>query len=275
MAATSNPPSNSRLSTRISLRWLPEPAFENTDTIVMSVKGWYVDLRVDRTSGDIDWAIAGQRVVDSQEPRVYPMFVLALASTDKEKGCVQFTHEIDSHNSFDAVDCGEFSTLPNGDDLEVGSMPRPDVPGAPVTKYEEVWRELAFRVGPEGPGCGVSWVLESKVPVLEEGIEVRVSRTFIGRIWGTYLALCQEQTLVRAKGSEAASVTEGRTVSARREEWNRSSGWSAEYVLGEEGENLPSMVNITGEGSTEWRTPGATVTIQGESYIVRSFEEIV
>lgn len=63
-----NPPSDSRLSTRISLRWLPEPAFENTDTIVMSVQGWYVDLRVDRKSNDIDWAIAGQRVVDSTDP---------------------------------------------------------------------------------------------------------------------------------------------------------------------------------------------------------------
>lgn len=67
----SNPPSDSRLSTRISLRWLPDPPFENTDTIVMSVKGWYADLRVDRQSNDIDWAIAGQRVVDSTDPSTY------------------------------------------------------------------------------------------------------------------------------------------------------------------------------------------------------------
>lgn len=65
--AAENPPSQSRLSTRISLRWVPEPAFENTDTIVMSVAGWYVDLRVDKASGDIDWAIAGQRVVDDAD----------------------------------------------------------------------------------------------------------------------------------------------------------------------------------------------------------------
>ncbi|GAB1198319.1 hypothetical protein APSETT444_007638 [Aspergillus pseudonomiae] len=111
----------------------------------MSVKGWYVDLRVDKKSGDIDWAIAGQRVTDSSDPRR-----------------VQFTHEIDSHNSFDDVDCGTFTTLPNGDDLETGSMARPDVPGAPVTEYEEVWRELTFKEGPEGSGQGASWVLESK-----------------------------------------------------------------------------------------------------------------
>lgn len=65
--AAENPPSQSRFSTRISLRWVPEPAFENTDTIVMSVAGWYVDLRVDKASGDIDWAIAGQRVVDDAD----------------------------------------------------------------------------------------------------------------------------------------------------------------------------------------------------------------
>lgn len=62
-----NPPSDSRLSTRISIRWIPEPASENTDTIVMSVKGWYVDLRVDKSSKEIDWAIAGQRIVDSED----------------------------------------------------------------------------------------------------------------------------------------------------------------------------------------------------------------
>lgn len=41
----------SRLSTRISLQWPPEPAFKNTDTLVLSVGSWYVDLRVDRVTG--------------------------------------------------------------------------------------------------------------------------------------------------------------------------------------------------------------------------------
>jgi hypothetical protein len=67
--ATSQSTSNSSLSTRISLRWLPDPAFENTDTIVLSLLGWYVDLRVDKSTGKIDWAIAGQRIVESQDPR--------------------------------------------------------------------------------------------------------------------------------------------------------------------------------------------------------------
>ena len=63
--------SSCRFSTRISLRWLPEPASENTDTIVMSVQDWYVDLRMDKESGGVDWAIAGQRLIESQDPRKY------------------------------------------------------------------------------------------------------------------------------------------------------------------------------------------------------------
>ena len=71
-----------RLSTRISLRWLPGEAFENTDTAVLSVKDWYVDLRVDVSSlvPHMDWAIAGERVVESVEPSMdilqYAMNVL-------------------------------------------------------------------------------------------------------------------------------------------------------------------------------------------------------
>lgn len=56
-------------STRISLRWPPDPPQETTDTIVISVNGWYMDLRMDKNTGKIDWAIAGKRVVESQQPR--------------------------------------------------------------------------------------------------------------------------------------------------------------------------------------------------------------
>ncbi|KAK1148507.1 hypothetical protein N8T08_009513 [Aspergillus melleus] len=252
-----NPPSDSRLSTRISIRWIPEPASETTDTVVMSVKGWYVDLRVDKSSGDIDWAIAGQRIVDSQD-----------------SSRVQFTHEIDSHNSFSVADCGTFTALPNGDDLEIGSMPRPDKPGAPVTDYEEVWRELTFREGPEGPRKGVSWVLESKHQI-QEGDEKKVARTFLARVWGTYVVIRQMQIIGRSHGSSDISVKEGRAVSARREEWDPTTGWAAKYVLPGKGEELPSMKSLERECMGAWRIPGETVVVCGDKYTVRSFEEIV
>lgn len=69
MANHDAPVSACRFSTRISLRWLPEPAQETTDTIVMSVGEWYIDLRMDKSTAGIDWAIAGQRLIESQEPR--------------------------------------------------------------------------------------------------------------------------------------------------------------------------------------------------------------
>ncbi|KAL4961872.1 uncharacterized protein BDV14DRAFT_179452 [Aspergillus stella-maris] len=169
-----------RLSTRVSLRWPPEPAFENTDTLVLSVGNWYVDLRVDKTTKAIDWAIAGERL------------------PAKDSNEVLFTHELDSRNTFGVADCGSFSALPNGDDLEVGSMPRPDLPGAPVSEYEEVWRELPVsKVG--GGMIGPSFVLESVVDRegLAEGDEREVGRTFIGATSGKYIVLRQRQVLAR------------------------------------------------------------------------------
>lgn len=41
----------------------------------MSVKDWYVDLRIETATGKIDWAIAGQRIVESQEPCKLPTYV--------------------------------------------------------------------------------------------------------------------------------------------------------------------------------------------------------
>ncbi|PKX90208.1 uncharacterized protein P174DRAFT_445145 [Aspergillus novofumigatus IBT 16806] len=244
---TSQSNSSSSLSTRISLRWLPDPAFENTDTIVLSLLGWYVDLRVDKSTGEIDWAIAGQRIVESQEPLR-----------------VLFTHAIDSHNAFEAVDCGTFTPLPNGDDLEIGSMPRWDLPGKPVREYEEVWRELPFREGPEGPGRGVSWRGRSG----RDGSTV--TRMFIGRIWGTYVALRQEQ--MHYSGDSKAVVKDGREASARREEWDSATGWQAKYVLGPDVDKLPSMTTI-GTGDGDWSI-GREVVLSGQAYIVRAFERI-
>ena len=37
----------------------------------MSVGNWYVDLRMDKRTNQIDWAIAGQRLVESENPCMY------------------------------------------------------------------------------------------------------------------------------------------------------------------------------------------------------------
>lgn len=58
-----------RASTRISIRWPPAEASEPTDTLVLSIGDYYVDLRVTKSDQSIDWALAGQRLVLSENPR--------------------------------------------------------------------------------------------------------------------------------------------------------------------------------------------------------------
>lgn len=189
---------------------------------------------------------------------------------------VSFTHELDSHDAFESVDCGTFVSLPNGDDLETGSMPRPDLPGAPETEYEEVWRELPFREGPEGPKKGISWVLESDDGDLGEWEgEFAVVKTFLGRIWGTYLALQQKQVHMRHKDASGGWVVRknGAEASARREEWV-GSRWEERYVVGDAGDELASMITGIANEGKGWRVPGERVVIHGQTFIVRAFEEI-
>jgi hypothetical protein len=59
-----------KISTRISLRWLPstDPPAEPTDTIVFGVGAYFVDLRVLKSDNSIDWALAGERQVVSTDP---------------------------------------------------------------------------------------------------------------------------------------------------------------------------------------------------------------
>ncbi|KAL1885598.1 hypothetical protein Plec18167_001093 [Paecilomyces lecythidis] len=259
-----------RLSTRVSLRWIPEPAFENTDTIVLSVGEWYVDLRMDKRTGTIDWAIAGERIVESNEPAK-----------------VLFTHELDSHGEFSSSDLGTFSKLPTGDDLETGSMPRPDVSGAPITEYEEVWRELEPNQAPESDADKPqSWIVESVDEQDGNGAgaeEKRVVKTFLGRIASTYVALRQEQIHkweITEDGKRKVTKTGGPAV-ARREEWekgaNREPGkWSVKYVVGDESNSLPALSmqadgKFQGEGTDKWKK-GGIVDVNGEKYRVRAFE---
>lgn len=61
-------------STRLSLRWVPEVPEETTDTIVLAVGEWFVDLRMDLKTGAIDWAMAGTKIEENPKeiPRSLP-----------------------------------------------------------------------------------------------------------------------------------------------------------------------------------------------------------
>ncbi|CRL25920.1 unnamed protein product [Penicillium camemberti] len=253
MSKLSVPALESSLTTRISMRWGSETPFETTDTLVITVGEWYVDLRVDKQSGELDWALAGECIQESKNPRR-----------------VVFTHEIDSHHNFNISNPCPFIPLPNGDDLETGTMARPDVPGAPMTDYEEVWRYLPFREGPEGPGRGLSWILESDEGVLEEGRH-QVTKMFLAQIGGSYLVFYQKQIHVVGQTPlrERAVQITGEEVSARREEWT-DGHWEVKYALGPGSDGLPSMANGLDVKMRGCKS-GEKVTVGGWDFIVRAY----
>ncbi|KAJ3528168.1 hypothetical protein NM208_g10329 [Fusarium decemcellulare] len=149
-----------RLSTRISIRWGDETPSEPTDTVVLSVGSYFMDLRVKKADGSIDWAFAGIREIVSQEPL----------------HC-RWRHLIDSRLSFEP-DEGKFQKLLNGDDLETGSMPCTEKDNK-VTPYEEVWRELQPKHGMER-----GWILQG---------QSGDANIFLGQFGGVYLAMLQEK----------------------------------------------------------------------------------
>ncbi|KAJ5213629.1 hypothetical protein N7449_000798 [Penicillium cf. viridicatum] len=253
MSKLSVPALESSLTTRISMRWGSETPFETTDTLVITVGEWYVDLRVNKQSGKLDWALAGECIQEGKSPR-----------------CVVFTHEIDSHYNFNISNPCLFIPLPNGDDLETGTMTRPDVPGEPTTDYEEVWRYLPFREGPEGPGHGLSWILESDEGVLGDGHH-QVTKVSLAQIGGSYLVLHQKQIHVVGQtllGERVVQIT-GEEVSARREEWT-DGHWEVKYALGPGSDGLPSMANGL-DVEMRGRKSGEKVTVGGWDFIVRAY----
>ncbi|KAH8173716.1 protein HRI1 domain-containing protein [Sarocladium implicatum] len=140
---------------RISLRWLPDPAFEDTTTIALNVGGYFIDLRVTLSDQSIQWSRAGEKIPLKQDP---PTF--------------RWTHIIDSLD-LTVPDVAHFEKLPNGDDLEIGVTPAPHKNGEP-TAYEEVWRDITAKRTP----TELSWILQST-----DGT------TFVGRVGAHYLAI--------------------------------------------------------------------------------------
>ncbi|KIW32408.1 uncharacterized protein PV07_03957 [Cladophialophora immunda] len=145
-----------RLSTRLSIRWVPGEASEPTDTLIIGVEGWYVDLRITKLDGSIDWAMAGERLILSQEPLT-----------------CKWTHWIDSRG-YTEPDIGSFQPASEStDSIETGSMLHPET--NTMTPYEEVWRTLSPSFTEHFPSA---WILRSV-----DG------RTFLGQLGGDFLAL--------------------------------------------------------------------------------------
>jgi hypothetical protein len=151
----------------------------------------------------------------------------------------RWIHIIDSTGQ-SSPDEGSFTTLPNGDDLEIGSMPCPGRGGA-VTDYEEIWRTL-----PPRSGVPWGWIMQSS-----DG------KTFISKIGGGFIAMRQ--------GIKAFGV--------RCEEWDEEvKEWRSKYAVG----NVDGLVSMNGTGlelgGEEDLKEGGLLDILGEKFVVRASE---
>ncbi|KAK7413360.1 hypothetical protein QQX98_007737 [Neonectria punicea] len=145
----------SQVLQRVSVRWLPDPAYEDTETVALNVGGFFIDLRVTKETSTIQWSRAGERIILKQEPLT-----------------CRWTHIIDSLG-LTIPDEAHFIKMENGDDLEVGTTPCPHRNGA-MTAYEEVWRDVTAPASLHEP----SWILQSS-----DGA------SFVGKVGSVYLAI--------------------------------------------------------------------------------------
>ncbi|KXH38218.1 hypothetical protein CSAL01_08776 [Colletotrichum salicis] len=187
---------------RISIRWLPEPAYEDTDTTALNVGGYFIDLR----SMTMLWYV------------------------DRAAATFRWTHIVDSLN-LTVPDDAHFEKLPNGDDLEIGTTPCPHKDGV-LTDYEEVWRDITTRDADSRP----SWILQSKdgstfigkVGLIylavqkASGVEFAARREGYEseyRIWkcafesGNQAKVLEASTVVKLADGEAQKSVEGDVVS--------------------------------------------------------------
>ncbi|ORY92580.1 hypothetical protein BCR35DRAFT_348952 [Leucosporidium creatinivorum] len=130
------------VSTRVSLAWPPAAPFEDTDTLVIQGRtGFFLDLRIFISGprvGEIDWASAGVKTFLPDSTPENPKAVFD-ANIDSRRPPPNPSSP--SPTDPPLPDEGSFTTLPNGDVLETGSMSNPDADGA-VQPYEEVWRRF-------------------------------------------------------------------------------------------------------------------------------------
>lgn len=138
------------LSTRVSLQWLPDLAFEETSTLVIaSPQGHYVDIRIykdklldkpisnDEYFNDIfQWCLAGKEVPIKNTSKI--IFKSVIDSQAISRSILLNKPLIDCIGDDDV---GDFSTIENSDDrIETGEMTNPET--GKKQDYIEIWRSL-------------------------------------------------------------------------------------------------------------------------------------
>ncbi|KAF7320803.1 hypothetical protein HMN09_00166700 [Mycena chlorophos] len=115
------------ISTRTSIRWLPEPASEPTNTVVLTGKsGIFLDVRFWKNTNVLDWAFAGYRSEDDYRTTKYHK--------------IQALHRLsDTGTPLEVVDVGYNEPAAEGGTLECGEMVNPAT--GQMARYEETWHD--------------------------------------------------------------------------------------------------------------------------------------
>ncbi|WVQ77264.1 hypothetical protein IAR50_006948 [Cryptococcus sp. DSM 104548] len=153
-----------RASTRISIAWSGAAPIEDTDTLVLTIGSYSLDLRVftsGQDKGKIDWATVANV---SETPGSTP-----------ENPQLKWDHIIDSRPPSSLPDQGTFQTLPSADVTEAGIMFNPKT--GLNEDYIETWRRFAQPAGAE-------YLVLEKEDGSEDG-----GRWFLGRMGDKALGL--------------------------------------------------------------------------------------
>jgi hypothetical protein len=181
---------------------------------------------------------------------------------------VEFTHPLDSHcllpgssDPNEAGDVGQFSKLPNGDDLEVGEMAAPHLEGK-ITPYEEIWRTVNLDSSPS-PDDGLSqgargWILEGVGGGKGEMV-------FYARVRGFFLAV------------QRTTETHAYQYSALREDFDDVlRRWKRVYTVGDvrllmSMSEMPASSNDM-ESAKKWALEHEVIVRSGQRCLVRAVE---
>ncbi|EPQ50808.1 hypothetical protein GLOTRDRAFT_141312 [Gloeophyllum trabeum ATCC 11539] len=217
-------------ATRISLQLPPGAPSEETDTLVLTFRAHYIDLRVLRSS------------LSSSPQRVEVDEGFAGTLTHASPAHTRWTHVVDSNGS-DKLDEGTFTLLPNGDEVEEGLT---EAGGT----YREVWRQVPVEAG------APAWFLESTSPSPSTSSSPSTKDTRMGE-GGEKVFAARMGLYYLTMGQTGAR---GRGYSAQR--WQLEGGaWRRVYKVGGMRLPEPSEVGEVREGEEVW--------VGGRGYVVR------
>jgi hypothetical protein len=236
-----------RASTRISISWKGAESYEDTDTLVLTINSWSLDLRVVNTGprvGQIDWSTVARvtELPSSTSGQLQPIYLAIyrkypLVFADEygmtENPQLRWDHIIDSRPPTDMEDHGVFTNLPDGDVEERGLMYNP-ISGE-YEEYIERWRRYKGLKG--GRYC-----------VLERVNGEKGEKSYIGCVGDEALGLQDN-----GKGGYSAYRAE-----RRGESWVR--------VFEQDARGLPDLPNEIPESWQE----GCEVDLGESEWVVRT-----